>query len=62
MESGQLTAANGAIKTKSVLSGHWIERAEIGQPGEFDQLSDDELERALVERIGALGLVLKSES
>jgi hypothetical protein len=38
-----------------VLSGKWIERAEIGAPGEFETMTDDELERALVERIARLG-------
>jgi hypothetical protein len=35
--------------------GHRIERREIGTPGEFDHLSDDELERALIERMEQLG-------
>jgi hypothetical protein len=29
-----------------VLSGKWIERAEIGGPGEYEALTDDELERS----------------
>jgi hypothetical protein len=55
MEIGQLSAANMAIKVKSVLSGKWIERAEIGAPGEYDALSDDELERQIMERVARLG-------
>jgi len=43
MESKQPSAAVGATKEKSILSGHRIERTEIGGPGEFDHLSDDEL-------------------
>jgi hypothetical protein len=39
-----------------VLSGQRIERKEIGAPGEFDALTDDELERAVIERLSALGL------
>ena len=38
-----------------MLSGHRIERSEIGGPGEFDALSDDELERALLERLTGSG-------
>jgi hypothetical protein len=41
----QLGAANTAIKGKAILSGKWIERAEVGSPGEYDALSDEELER-----------------
>jgi hypothetical protein len=55
MASGQDGAAVSAVKVKSVLSGKWIERAEIGAPGEFDALTDDELERMLVERVARLG-------
>jgi phage terminase small subunit len=57
MERRQFSAAIAAIKELGVLSGARIERREIGSPGEFDQLSDDELERLLVERIKALGLM-----
>jgi hypothetical protein len=34
-----------------VLSGQRIERREIGSPSEFDALTNDELERALLERL-----------
>jgi hypothetical protein len=39
-----------------VLSRHRIERREVGSPGAFDTLTDDELERALIERFKTLGL------
>jgi hypothetical protein len=50
-------AAVAAIKEKGILSGQRIERKEVGTPGVFDSLTDDELERALIERINALGLM-----
>jgi hypothetical protein len=59
MRRGQLAAAVSALKEKGILSGKRIERSAIGQPGEFDHLSDDELERMLVERFVALGLTAK---
>ena len=37
-----------------------LERAEIGSPGQFDAMSDDELERVLIERLGALGLSVEA--
>ena len=49
--SGQLSAAVSALREKGVLSGKRVERSEIGAPGEFDHLNDDELERALAERL-----------
>jgi hypothetical protein len=58
MEINQLGAANTAIKGKAVLSGKWIERAEIGAPGEYEALSDDELERQIMERMARLGYVV----
>jgi hypothetical protein len=39
-----------------VLTGKRIERAEVGAPGEFEALPDDELERAIMERLERLGL------
>ena len=56
MESKQFSAAVTAIKEKSILSGHRIERREVGPPDSFDHLNDDDLERALIERLKALGL------
>jgi hypothetical protein len=54
--SGQIGAAVTAIKEKGILSGKRIERREIGAPGEFETMTDEELERALMERIARLGL------
>jgi hypothetical protein len=53
-KSGQLSPAETAIKEISVLTGHRIERSEIGGPGEFDALTDDELWRVVVERFERL--------
>ena len=50
MNSHQYAAANGAIKEKAILSGNHIERAEVGGPGEFDHMSDEELLADLRER------------
>jgi hypothetical protein len=50
MECKQFSAANAAIREKSILSGHRIERSEIGELGQFDHLSDDDLKRLLIER------------
>jgi hypothetical protein len=55
MASGQLAPAGTAIKEISILTGHRIERAEVGAPGEYDALSDEELERQLMERLAKLG-------
>jgi hypothetical protein len=56
MEIDQLSAANGAIKEKGILTGHRIERREVGTPGDFDAIGDAELEQMLAERIAQLDL------
>jgi hypothetical protein len=58
MEIDQLAAAGTAIRELGVLTGHRIERAEIGGPGEFYHLSDDELLEAIRERSARLGFAL----
>jgi hypothetical protein len=54
MESKQFNAANAAIREKAILSGNRIERSEIGAPGQFDNLTDDELWRLVLERFEEL--------
>ena len=58
MEGNQFSAAISAIREMGVLSGMRIERKEVGPPGAFDDLSDEQLERALRERLARLGLLL----
>jgi len=57
-DTGQLSAGVAAGREISVLTGHRIERSEVGGPGEFEAMQDDELERVLIERLGALGFSL----
>jgi hypothetical protein len=47
--AGQFNAAISALKELGVLSGKRIERAERGEPGEFDRMSDEELRREVLE-------------
>jgi hypothetical protein len=49
-------AAVAAIKEKGVLSGQRIERTEVGAPGEFETMIDEQLERALLDKVMKLGL------
>jgi hypothetical protein len=55
VERGQISAGVAAVKEMSILTGHRVERAEIGSPGEYEALSDEELERQLMERLAELG-------
>jgi hypothetical protein len=47
MLAGQFNAAISALKELGMLSGKRIERAERGEPGEFDRMSDEELGQAV---------------
>lgn len=47
LEYKQLSAAVGAIKEMGILTGLRIDRREIGDPGEFARLSDDELMKVI---------------
>jgi hypothetical protein len=51
LESGQLSAGISAVKEISVLTGKRVERSEVGGPGEYDAMTDDELERQIMERV-----------
>jgi hypothetical protein len=55
MESGQLNAAVAAIKEKGVLSGKRGERSEVGGPGQFDHLTDEELHAEIQRELTELG-------
>jgi hypothetical protein len=61
MEINQLNAANTTIKEKGILGGKRIDRAEIGPPAEFDAMTDEELERALLERMQKSGLLERAQ-
>lgn len=48
--------ANKALELLGKTLGMFIERHEVGQPGDFARMSDDELDGALTEQARALGL------
>ena len=54
MEKGS-SALRSPRSRRKVFCPERIERSEVGSPGEFDHLTDDELERALIERLAQLG-------
>jgi hypothetical protein len=62
MLAGQFNAAISALKELGVLSGKRIERAERGQLGEFDRMSDEELHKAVLDSTERLGPVPKNET
>jgi hypothetical protein len=62
MASGQLGAAVNALKELGILSGKRIERAERGEPGELDRMSDGELRQAVADRAEQLGFIPKNKT
>jgi hypothetical protein len=55
MRRGQLSAAVSALKEKGVLSGKRVERSEVGSPGQFDHLTDEELHAEIQRELTELG-------
>jgi hypothetical protein len=63
MDSHQYGAAVSALKEKRhFIRQARIERSEVGLPGEFDHLSDDELRDEIVREVRELGLILVESS
>jgi len=50
----QHSAAVAAIKEIGILTGLRIDRREVGQPGDFERMSDDELERFIASETAVL--------
>lgn len=56
LQAGQFSAAIGALTAKAKLAGKWVERSETGSPGDFERMTDDELERYVSAEARALGV------
>ena len=56
LKLGQCNAAVSAIMGMAKLAGLIIDRREVGQPGEFDHLTDAELVERAVREARELGL------
>lgn len=54
-ELGQSAAAVSAVDKLARLYGHMIEKKEIGKPGDFDRMTEDELEEFITRRQGSVG-------
>lgn len=55
MVAGQHSAAVSALTAKAKIAGKWIERKEVGEPGDFDGMGLDELREHLRDEAAALG-------
>jgi hypothetical protein len=53
--AGQYGPAATLLKELGVLSGKRVERSERGEPGEFERMSDEELQAAVTEQAIAMG-------
>ena len=53
--AGQNAAAIAAVKELGVLSGERVERRENGAPGEFEAMTDHDLDAFIAQREGLLG-------
>jgi hypothetical protein len=53
---GQASAAVAATMGKAKITGQIIERSEIGQPGEFDSMTEDELREYIMRNLHEIGI------
>jgi hypothetical protein len=53
VERGQASAAVAATMGKAKITGQIIDRAEVGQPGDFSSMSDADLVASVVEILAA---------
>jgi hypothetical protein len=54
--ANQLSAASQALTIKAKLAGLWIERKEVGRPGEFESMNADELRDYIARENAELGI------
>jgi hypothetical protein len=59
---GQASAAVAATMGKAKVTGQIIDRAEVGKPGEFDSMTENELLEFILSNIKQLGFEVKSPS
>jgi hypothetical protein len=50
------SAGQYGLRTAARIQGMLIDRREIGEPGDFARMTDEELDTALIEHSRALGL------
>jgi hypothetical protein len=51
MEAKQFSAAVAALREKAILAGKRVERAEKGEPGQFDKLSEEQINKLLAQEM-----------
>jgi len=54
LRRGQTSAAVAAIMGKAKITGQIVERAEVGQPGEFASMTEDDLREFIVRNAGSI--------
>ena len=59
---GQASAAVAATMGKAKVTGQIIDRAEVGKPGEFDSMTENELLEFIMSNIKQLGFEVKLPS
>jgi hypothetical protein len=60
-KAGQFSASTAALKELGILSGKRVERQEVGQPGEFENLSDQEFVARVREKLAAAQRVVDAD-
>jgi len=59
---GQASAAVAATMGKAKITGQIIDRAEVGQPGEFASMTEDELRGFIIQSLPEIGISVEVSS
>lgn len=62
LADSQYAAANTSLKMLGLERATFIPKAEVGRPGDFSEMSDDELRRFISDQTGELGLGEEGEA
>jgi hypothetical protein len=62
LKLGQASAAVAAIMGKAKITGQIVDRAEVGQPGEFSEMTEEELRRYIMSSLKTIGLCVQPSS
>ena len=59
---GQASAAVAATMGKAKITGQIVDRTEIGRPGEFDSMTEDELREYIIRNLHEIGISIEVSS
>lgn len=62
LSSAKLLRRSQLLGGKAKITGQIVDRAEVGQPGEFEQMTEDQLRQYIARNLAGLGLSVQPSS